>query len=152
MRAAMEAGDREAASELLAPGVVLRSPILGRNSFEGKDAVSRLFGAVIDSFEGLEYTSEMADSDWDMLGFRARVLGQEIEGVDLLRTDQDDRVVEIKLMIRPMAGLAAVGAALGPRIARGPAQRALIRLNIPLLRGLMALQEALAPRLTRMQS
>ena len=152
MRAAMEAGDRRAATDLLAPDAVLRSPILGRNAFHGREAIGELFGAVIDNFENLEYTVEMADGNWELLGFRARVRGQEIEGVDLLRLDDQDRVSEIKLMIRPMAGLAAVGAALGPRIARGRVQRAFIRANTPLLRGMTALQEALAPRLTRMRS
>jgi hypothetical protein len=86
-----------------------------------------------------------------VLAFRARVRGIEVDAVDLLRVDDRGLVTEIVVHIRPMAGLAAVAAALGPHLARGPVQRALVAaFTVPLVH-LLRLADPLIPRLIRMR-
>jgi ketosteroid isomerase-like protein len=147
----MERGDHTAVVATFAPDVVLHSPIVGRASFEGREAVADLIASVIATFDDLVYTVEADSGAIQTLAFRASVRGQDIEAVDLFRIDDAGLVTEITVHIRPMAGLAAVAAALGPHLARGPIQRVLITaLAVPLALLLRA-AEPLIPRLIRMR-
>jgi SnoaL-like protein len=151
-RAAMEAGDHAAAVSTFAPEIVLRSPIIGRR-FEGRQAVGDVMGAVIEVVEDLRYTAEAAAPDGtQILAFSARVRGREIDAVDLLRVDGEGLISEFVVHIRPMAGLAAVAAALGPRIARGPVSRVLVRVFAAPLLVVLTLADPLVPRLIRTRS
>lgn len=153
LRAAMEARDLEEVRALLAPGVVLYSPIIPRR-FEGRQAVGDLIAAILDSFGDFHYTAEMAGAESQMLAFRAVVRGRAIDGVDLLRVDADGQIEEIVVFIRPMSGLAAVAAALGPRLARrrGRPHALLMRLLGPPLPLLLGVLNVLAPRLIPLRS
>jgi len=151
-RAAVEAGDNAAAVATFAPDIVLRSPIIV-GQFEGRQAVGDLMAAVIETFEDLHYTAEAAaDDGTQILAFSARVRGREIDAVDLVRVNDEGLISEFVVHIRPMAGLAAVAAVLGPRIARGPVSRALVRLFATPLAVLLALVDPLVPRLVRARS
>ncbi|MEA2309884.1 MAG: hypothetical protein QOI65_2170 [Thermoleophilaceae bacterium] len=146
MREAMETHDHAAVVSLLAPDVVLRSPIIG-TAFEGREAVGALLGAVLEEFKGSDYTGDGEVGDRQVLHFSARVRGLDIDGVDAMRVNDDGLVEHIQVYIRPMVGLAAVAAALGPHLARGPVQRMLVSaLTVPLV-GLLKLAEPLIPRL-----
>jgi ketosteroid isomerase-like protein len=151
-RAAVERRDNDAVASLLAPNVVLNSPIVGVARFEGRQAVADLMAAVIETFDDLRYTEELGEDDLQMLAFRARVRGRDIEVVDLLRVDGEGLITEFTVLIRPMAGLAAVAAALAPHIARGPVQALLLRALATPLAALLALTEPLIPRLIRTRS
>jgi hypothetical protein len=150
LREAMESRDPDAFVAACAPDVVFYSPILGRPPFEGRGAVRDLTAAVLATFD-FEYTFEADSGAVQALGFHARVRGIEVDGVELLRIDDHGQVTEIKAHIRPMAGLAAVAAALGPHLARGPVQRVLVAaFTVPLMY-LLRLSEPLIPRLIRMR-
>ena len=151
LRAAMERRDLAAVVALFAPDIVLRSPIIGRPSFEGREAVANLIAAVVATFDDYEYTLE-GEGEGDgvqVLAFRARVRGREIDAVDLFRMDDAGLVTEIVVHIRPMAGLAAVAAALGPHLARGPLQRVLVTAFTVPLAFVLGVVEPLIPRLVR---
>ena len=150
-RAAVERRDHAAAVALLAPDVVLRSPILGSPPFEGREAVARLMGGVLAEFEDLRYTDQGEAGQVHFLAFRARVRGREIETVDLIRVNHDGLIAEFTVVIRPMAGLAAVGAALGPHLARNRITGILVRLFSAPLAALLSVSERLIPRLIRMR-
>jgi hypothetical protein len=151
LREAFERHDHAAAAATLAPEVVLHSPILGRPAFEGREAVGDLLGAVMATFDDLTYTVEGDSGSIQTLAFRARVRGRDIEAVDLFRVDDTGMITEITVHIRPLAGLAAVAAALGPHVARGPVQRVLIALLAGPLILLLGVAESLTPRLIRMK-
>lgn len=115
-RAAVEAGDVDAAVALLAPGVVFHSPAVF-HPYEGAETVGGLLRLVAETFEDFRYTDELVGGDGvSALIFRASVAGRELEGMDLLRLDDEGRIADFTVMIRPLSGLVALAQALGPKV------------------------------------
>lgn len=120
---AFETRDHAAAVALFAPGVVLNSPILGTR-FEGIEAVGDLYAGIIDALgEGRlgDYRitrSTALEGGEQLLGFRATARGTRMEGADIIRVDEQGRVVEMTVWIRPLGGLIAFLVDVGPLIAR----------------------------------
>lgn len=115
LRAAVERGDIDAAVELLAPDAIFNSPVAHR-PFEGKDAVSGVLRAAFDTFEDFEYTDELSDGSTHALVFRARVGDKQVQGLDLIRVNDDGQIVDFTVMVRPASGLMALGQAMGPKV------------------------------------
>jgi hypothetical protein len=113
---AVEARDFEAAIELLAPDVVFNSPV-AHTPFEGKETVGQVLRAVSEMFEDFEYTDEFTDGDSHALVFRARVGDKQLQGLDLLRMNDDGLIEDFTVMVRPASGLMALGQAMGPKVA-----------------------------------
>ncbi|HEX6353651.1 nuclear transport factor 2 family protein [Actinophytocola sp.] len=107
--------DVELAVSALADDVVLRSPLTDRFTFDGKDAVRALFETAYEKFDGLNYHTVIGDR---VLVGSATVGGQPIEETLVLTLDDAGKIAEIRLFIRPLTGLTAVMAALGPVLAR----------------------------------
>jgi hypothetical protein len=125
LRAAVEARDVEALVETFAPDVVLHSPLISE-PFKGKDEVGLLFRILAPEAlftDDFRYTAELADRDTVVLAFTTRINGTELEGVDLMRVDDQNKVREITVLLRPLPGTAAVARFLAPRLA-GRASRA----------------------------
>jgi hypothetical protein len=135
----------------LAPDVVLVSPITSTFRFEGRDEVMTVLELVRDTVEGLEYTDAFERGHEGVLAFRARVGSQALEGTDLIRLDEDCRISEIKVFIRPLPALAALAGALGPPLARrrSRARAALLRILVRPLVGFNRFGDALGARLVR---
>ncbi len=121
-RAAVEAGDLDRMVDLLAPDVVLHSPVKFK-PFEGREAVAALFGALLETFEDFRYTDEVPGDGVHVLIFRARVGDREVEGLDLLREGTGGEIAELTVMLRPQSGLQAVGAAVAERLGLVGAQQ-----------------------------
>ncbi len=115
-RAAVEAGDIDAAIALLSEDVVFRSPAVFR-PYEGKDAVAAILRAVLAIFEDFRYTDELAGEDVHALIFAARVGDRELEGLDLIRPAPDGRIAELTVMVRPASGLTALAERMGAALA-----------------------------------
>lgn len=115
-RAAVEAGDHDAAVQTLAPDVVLNSPVAFR-PFEGRAAVGDVLAAVLDTFEEFRYTDELEGPTAHALVFRARVDDKEIEGIDLLRFDDDGQISDFTVLVRPLSATIALAQAMGPKVA-----------------------------------
>ena len=113
---AVEAKDWERAVECLAPDVKFNSPVAFK-PFEGKEAVSGVLRAVSQTFEDFRYTDELTNGDTHILVFRARVGEKELEGIDLLRMNDDGQIEDFTVMVRPASGLMALGEAMGPKVA-----------------------------------
>ena len=116
-RKAAATKDIDLALSALTDDVVLRSPLTDRFTFNGKDDVGALFEIAFAHFDGLNYHTEIGDGDRRVLVGGATANGQPFEETLLLRLD-NDKIAEITLFIRPLPGLTAVMAALGPRLAR----------------------------------
>jgi hypothetical protein len=115
-RAAVEGGDHAGMVAALAPDPVLRSPVSFK-PFEGREAVSRLFEILLEVFEDFRYTDEFEADGKAALIFNARVGDREVEGLDLFRLDDEGRIRELTVMVRPASGLMALGEAVGARLA-----------------------------------
>jgi hypothetical protein len=120
-RAAVESGDVTAATELLAPDIVFHSPVTF-HPFIGRDTVTKLLTLVADTFEDFRYTDEIGTGDTHGLVFRASVEGRELEGIDLLRIDDDGLIADFTVMIRPVSGLMPFAQAMGEKAAQAGLQ------------------------------
>jgi hypothetical protein len=122
-RAAVEREDHPGMVEALAPDVVFHSPITFK-PFEGKEAVSTLLGVVMATFENFRYTDELDREGLKALVFEARVGDKQVQGLDLLRFDDDGLIEDFTVMVRPLSAAMALAEAVGKgleRVAEGAA-------------------------------
>src|SRR3954447_16235030 len=149
LRAAMLARDPAGVIATFAPDVVLHSPATAR-PFRGRDEVGELMTQVIGALEDLEYTAVVDGGDVQVLAFRMRLGGRDVELVDLVRYDDEGLVREVVVHARPLAGTALFAAVLGPRLARrrsrGKGIAAQAARPVPRL---LAAMDAAGARLTR---
>lgn len=120
-RAAAEAKDFSAIDELFAEDVEFKSPVVFK-PYEGREAVAMLLGAVLQVFEDFRYTDQTETDGTATLAFSARVGERELEGIDLLRFDDEGRVREMAVYVRPMSGVHALAEAMKRKL--GEAQAA----------------------------
>ena len=107
----MEAKDFSAAVDVFAEDVIFRSPVVFR-PYEGRDAVLVLLGAGSEVFEDFRYVEQVESGDTAVLMFEARVGDRDLQGVDILRFGEDDRVGEMIVMVRPMSAMHALAEAM----------------------------------------
>jgi hypothetical protein len=111
-RAAVEKSDLAAMVDALSPDVVFHSPITFK-PFEGKQAVSTLLGVVASTFEEFRYTDELDGDGVKALVFEARIGDRQVQGLDLLRFDDDGLIEGFTVMVRPLSGAMALAEAVG---------------------------------------
>jgi hypothetical protein len=116
-RRAAEAKDFALLTETLREDVILHSPILFRG-FEGRDTVATVLTHVAATLEDLTYTDELNDGKTVCLRFKANVAGtsRELEGLDLLELDEDGRVSELTVFMRPFSALTAFNEQMSARL------------------------------------
>jgi hypothetical protein len=114
-RRAAETKDLQLLSEALRADVVLHSPILFRG-FEGRDTVTQVITHVAETLEGLTYTDELVEGDTVCLRFKARVGDRELEGIDFLELDEDGRVAELTVFMRPLSAITAFNERMKARL------------------------------------
>ncbi len=115
-RTAVEEGDLDAACALLHEDVVFRSPVV-HTPYRGRAATEVILRTVLTVFEDFRYVDELAGAATHGLVFNARVGGRDLEGWDYIRTDEDGRIVEFTVMIRPLSGLVALADEMKRRLA-----------------------------------
>jgi hypothetical protein len=107
LRAAMEARDVAAVVDAFAPDAVLRSPLTARLTFTGHEQIGALAQVLVEVLDDLRYTDEACDGTTGFLAWRARIGGQQIEGVDLLRFGEPDgKIREFTAFFRPLPAAA----------------------------------------------
>jgi hypothetical protein len=115
-RRAAEAKDVELMVETLREDVVLHSPILFRG-FEGRETVAAVLTHVAATLEDLTYTDELTEGDTVALRFKATVGDRELEGIDFLELDEDGRVAELTVFMRPLSALTRFNELMTERLA-----------------------------------
>jgi len=115
-RDAVLEGDHPGMVDALAPEVVFNSPVAFL-PFEGRDAVGQVLGAVMGTFEDFRYTDELAGPTAHALVFSARVGEKQIQGIDLLRFDDDGKIRDFTVLVRPLSATIALAEAMGPKVA-----------------------------------
>jgi hypothetical protein len=115
-RRAAEAKDVELMVETLREDVVLHSPILF-HGFEGRETVAAVLTHVAATLEDLTYTDELTAGDTVALRFKATVGDRELEGIDFLELDEDGRVAELTVFMRPLSALTRFNERMTERLA-----------------------------------
>jgi SnoaL-like domain len=114
-RRAAEAKDVELMTEALREDVELHSPVLFRG-FEGREMVGAVLTHVAAVLEDLTYIDEAVGDGTVVLRFKAMVGDKQLEGVDYLTLDEDGKVADLTVFMRPMSALTAFNAQMAERL------------------------------------
>jgi hypothetical protein len=114
-RRAAEAKDVDLMTETLREDVELHSPVLFRG-FEGREAVGVILGHVAEVLADLTYVDEAVGDGTVVLRFKAMVGDLELEGIDYLTLDDEGRVADVTVFMRPMSALTAFNAQMAERL------------------------------------
>ncbi len=125
-RKAVEAGDHEAVTAMLADDVVFTSPVAFK-PYPGKPITAAILRGVLRVFEDFTYIREIANPDGHDLAFvfTATVNGKEITGCDFLHVNAEGKIDDFMVMVRPLSGAHALAEAMNAQfdqIAREAAQ------------------------------
>jgi hypothetical protein len=114
-RRAAEAKDVDLMTETLRDDVALHSPVLFRG-FEGIEVVGMVLTHVAAVLQDLTYVDEAVGEGTVVLRFKAMVGELELEGVDYLTLDEDGKVADLTVFMRPMKALTAFNAQMAERL------------------------------------
>ncbi|MET9031243.1 nuclear transport factor 2 family protein [Nocardia sp. NPDC004168] len=124
-RVAVEARDEAAIEALLADNVVFTSPVAFQ-PYPGKAITAAILRAVIRVFEDFRYVREIADADGrdHAFVFEATVDGKRLTGCDFLHFDEDGKIDDFMVMVRPLSAAQALAARMGEQFERIKAEAA----------------------------
>jgi hypothetical protein len=114
--AAVARNDVPGMAEMFAEGAVFRSPAVFK-PYQGREAIRYVLSLVMQVFGPLTYTNTWAnDAGGVVMQFATTVRSGDktldLEGVDIFQLDGSGRIVDLRVMIRPLRGLQAVAAAM----------------------------------------
>ncbi len=103
--------------DIVHPQAEFRSP-MANSPYKSADAVVLVLGTVIEVFENFAYHRELSSDDGlnIVLEFSANVGDKQLKGIDLIRFDEQGKITEFEVMIRPLSGLQALGQEMGKRL------------------------------------
>ncbi|MDE2427200.1 MAG: nuclear transport factor 2 family protein [Burkholderiales bacterium] len=106
-------------SDIVHPQAVFRSP-MAHQPYASSQAVVLILTTVSGVFQDFVYHREFCTDDGlnVILEFSATVADKQLKGIDMIRFDEDGKIVEFEVMIRPMSGLQALGQEMGARLAQ----------------------------------
>ncbi|TMK65524.1 MAG: nuclear transport factor 2 family protein [Actinobacteria bacterium] len=121
-RQAVEQRNIDQVPELFHEDAIFRSPVLFK-PYEGRDQVLKVLGAaerVLANSDNFRYLHQLEDPNdrVAILEFATEVDGRQVEGIDKLTFDEDGRITELKVMIRPASALQVVGARMAEEFER----------------------------------
>ncbi len=108
--------DLEGLREVLADDVRLGAPPYWPK-LEGKDLVSHLLGIIIHTIEDFTYRREWWNGAELALEFTGRVKGMELQGIDLITLDRDNRLCNLDVPMRPVNTVIALRDIIAPQMA-----------------------------------
>lgn len=109
--------DMSILKKLLADDVVFRSPV-AYQPYEGKAVVFFILSNVIQVFENFIYHREFYTEDGNnvVLEFSANVGDKQLKGIDMIQLNDDGKIIDFEVMIRPKSGLEALALHMGQRM------------------------------------
>lgn len=112
--------DPDLLADLIAPDAVFHSPVV-HTPQEGKAKVLAYLTAAghVLGNETFRYTRELVDGPEAMLEFVAELDGITINGIDLIRFDLEGRIVDFKVMVRPLKAINKVWEMMAAQLAQG---------------------------------
>ncbi|MDN0198561.1 nuclear transport factor 2 family protein [Streptomyces sp. S.PNR 29] len=126
-RKAVESGDMDAVAALLADDVVFTSPVAFK-PYAGKAITAAILRGVSRVFQDFTYVREIANPDGrdHAFVFTATVAGKKLHGCDFLHFDDNGKIDEFTVMVRPLSAAQALSEAMGAQfeqIAREAAEQ-----------------------------
>lgn len=118
-RKAVEARDVDAMAAQLADDVVFTSPVAFK-PYPGKPITAAILRAVLRVFEDFTYVREIANPDGrdHVLVFTATVNGKQITGCDLLHVNEEGKIDDFTVMVRPLSAAHALADAMNAQFDR----------------------------------
>src|SRR5690606_36781761 len=95
------------------PDAVYRSPVTHK-AYHRAEAVDLAVSVVYDFAYRREATT--ADGLSVVLEFSAKVGDKRVKGIDFIRFDEDGRIVDFEVMMRPLSGVQAMAEEMGNRL------------------------------------
>jgi hypothetical protein len=111
--------DTRALAELIADNAVFRSPV-AHKPYEGRAMVALILQNAEQVFSNFTYHRSFVTEDAQsvVLEFSANVGDKALKGIDMIRFDDDGKIVEFEVMVRPATGVQALGEAMAARLAK----------------------------------
>ncbi|GGP76216.1 nuclear transport factor 2 family protein [Streptomyces abikoensis] len=118
-RKAVENRDEAAIEALLAENVLFTSPVVFK-PYAGKAITAAILRGVMRVFEDFVYVREIANPDGrdHALVFTATVDGKRIQGCDFLHFDEEGKIDDFTVMVRPLSAAKALAEAMGAQFDR----------------------------------
>ena len=114
----MKSHDRAALWDLLHPDAVFESPVVhtpqrGRDiTFKYLSSAEQVLGG-----PGFVYTGEWRSDHGAVLEFEKEIDGIKINGVDIIRFDDQGRIMHFKVMVRPLKAINLLHRLMGEQLA-----------------------------------
>lgn len=110
-------GDLAGLKTIVHPEAVFRSP-MALTPYPSPQAVILVLSTVVNAFENFTYHRQLAGYDGldVVLEFSANIGDKKLKGIDFIRFDEQGKIVEFEVMVRPMSGLQALGMEMGKRL------------------------------------
>lgn len=104
---------------LLADDVVFTSPVAFK-PYQGKAITAAILRGVVRVFEDFRYIREIADAGGrdHALVFEATVDGKKCTGCDFLHFDEDGKIDDFMVMVRPLSAATVLAARMGEQFDR----------------------------------
>ncbi|MEV1065578.1 nuclear transport factor 2 family protein [Streptomyces sp. NPDC050263] len=124
-REAVDARDMDAVEAMLADDVVFHSPVAFK-PYPGKAVTAAILRTVVQVFEDFHYVREIHDAGGldHALVFEAKVEGLDITGCDFLRFDDEGKIVDFMVMVRPLRAAEALAREMAARFEQIQAEAA----------------------------
>lgn len=100
--------------ELLADDVVFHSPVV-HTPQTGKAVTTQYLGAAFQVFfnESFRYAREVVGPRDAVLEFQVEIDGIAVNGVDMIRWNEDGRITDFKVMVRPLKAINLIHQKMG---------------------------------------
>jgi len=106
--------DTDALDDLLAEDVVFHSPVV-HTPQRGRPITTMYLSAAVIVFgnDTFRYVREFRAAREAVLEFNVTIDGIEVDGVDMLRWNDDGRIVDFKVMLRPLKAINLIHQKMG---------------------------------------
>jgi hypothetical protein len=109
-------GNRNLLAPLLSEHIVFRSPFV-QSPIPGRTATLLVLTTVVQIFENFRYHRAFVAGSHDAaLEFSANIGKWQLKGIDLIKFDEQGKMIEFEVMVRPIKALQALGDEMGNRI------------------------------------
>lgn len=110
--------DATALSELLADDVIFYSPVVHTPQV-GKGITTMYLSAAVEVFgnDSFKYVREILGKSDAVLEFETEIDGILINGVDMIKWNEDGKIIEFKVMVRPLKAINLIHQKMGELLA-----------------------------------